>query len=162
MKRNHAITMVAALMLLSGVFMSFKAASTDEPAKMEFTSLTVVESIIPSGIGRSRIIQALEGRDYTEYTKVMTADDKGRNKAKRGDIRVKNYEETKLLNLYNMGGIRFQNIAANDAVLKSRVNAMLADGWEIISINSAVEAYAGKDDTDGIFLTRYYFKRAKK
>ena len=69
----------------------------------------------------------------------MSEDDNGRNKSKRGDIRVKNYEETKLLNLYNMGGIRFQNIAANDAVLKSRVNAMLAEGWEIISINSAVE-----------------------
>jgi len=162
MKKNYAITTVAALMLLSGVFMSFKAASTDEPAKMEFTSLTVVESIVPSGIGRSRIIQALEGRDYKEYTKIMTEDDNKRNKSKRGEIRVKNYEETKLLNLYNMGGIRFQNIAANDAVLKSRINAMLAEGWQIISINSAIEAYAGKDDDAGIFLTRYYFTRAKK
>ena len=161
MKKNYAITMVAVLMLLSGVFMSFRSATNEGAGVTEFTSLTVIESIVPSGIGRSRIIQALEERDYKTYTKVMSEDDKGRNKSKRADIRVKNYEETKLLNLYNMGGIRFQNIAANDAVLKSRVNAMLAEGWEIVSINSAVEAFAGKDDTDGIFLTRYYFQRTK-
>ena len=161
MKKNYAITMVAALMLLSGVFMSFKAASTDEPAKTEFTSLTVVESIIPSGIGRSRIIQALEGRDYTEYTKVMSEDDNGRNKSKRGDIRVKNYEETKLLNLYNMGGIRFQNIAANDAVITSKINTMIEEGWELAFVNSAVESECGKGDGQGIFITRYIFKRNK-
>jgi hypothetical protein len=92
----------------------------------------------------------------------MREDDNKRNKADRDDIRVKNYEETKLLNLYNMGGIRMQNIAANDAVVKSKVNTMLAQGWTIVSINSGVEAFAGKDDTDGIFLTRYYFQRTKK
>jgi len=162
MKKNYAITGVAILMLLSGVFMSFKAATTDGPPKTEFTSFTVIESIIPSGLGRSRIIDALEERDYKEFSKVMSEDDNKRNKAEREDIRVKNYEETKLLNLYNLGGIRMQNIAANDAMVKSKVNSMLAEGWEIITINSAVEAYAGTDDSDGIFLTRYYFKRSKK
>lgn len=162
MKKNYAITSVAVLMLLSGVFMSFKAATSEDSIKTEFTSFTVIESIIPSGLGRSRIIDAIEERDYKEFAKIMSEDDNGRNKSDRGDIRVKNYEETKLLNLYNMGGIRMQNIAANDAVVKSKVNTMLSEGWKIISINSAVEAFAGKDDTDGIFLTRYYFQRTKK
>ena len=38
---------------------------------------------------------------------------------KRKDIRTKAFEETKLLNFYNLGGIRFNNIATNDAMVKS-------------------------------------------
>jgi hypothetical protein len=58
-----------------------------------------------------------------------------------------------------MGGIRFQNIAANDALINSQVKAMLADGWEIVSISAGVESNAGKDDGAGIFITRFYFKK---
>jgi hypothetical protein len=126
-----------------------------------FKTVTVIESIVPNGIGRSRIINSMEDRDYKEFSKVMTEDDNSRNKSKRDELRVKEYEETKLLNFYNIGGIRFQNIAANDAVIDSRINAFLDEGWEIISINSAVEAYGGKDDSNGLFLTRFYFKKKK-
>lgn len=125
----------------------------------EFKTITIVESIVPSGAGRSRIINTLAPRDYKEFTKIMTEDDKSRNKSKRDEIRVKNYEETKLLNFYNVGGIRFQNIAANDAVIDSRVNAFLDEGWEIISINTGVEAYGGSGDGNGLYITRVYFKK---
>ncbi len=91
----------------------------------------------------------------------MTVEDKKRNKSKRDEIRVKNYEETKLLNFYNIGGIRFQNIAANDAVIDSRVNAFLDEGWEIISINTGVEAFGGQGDGNGLYITRIYFKKPK-
>jgi hypothetical protein len=128
----------------------------------EFTSFTVVESIVPNGLGRSRIVQALEDRNYREFTSIRSEDDNSRNKASRDEIRVKNFEETKILNFYNMGGIRFQNIAANDAVINSKVNAMFEDGWEIISITAGVESNAGKDDGEGIYITRFYFKRLKK
>ena len=50
-----------------------------------------------------------------------------RNKSDRSDIRVKNFEETKLLNFFNIAGIRFQNIAANDAVITSKINTMLKE-----------------------------------
>ncbi|MFT5666783.1 MAG: hypothetical protein ACI9DK_000968 [Vicingaceae bacterium] len=126
-----------------------------------FKTVTVIESIVPNGVGRSRIINSMEDRDYKEFSKIMTEDDNSRNKSKRDELRVKEYEETKLLNFYNIGGIRFQNIAANDAVIDSRINAFLDEGWEIISINSAVEAYGGKDDSNGLFLTRFYFKKKK-
>jgi hypothetical protein len=126
-----------------------------------FKTVTVIESIVPNGIGRSRIINSMEDRDYKEFSKIMTEEDNSRNKSKRDELRVKEYEETKLLNFYNIGGIRFQNIAANDAVIDSRINAFLDEGWEIISINSAVEAYGGKDDSNGLFLTRFYFKKKK-
>lgn len=64
----------------------------------QFKVITSVESIVPSGLGRSRIINALEDKDYKEFTSVQTEDDNSRNKADRSEIRVKNFEETKLLN----------------------------------------------------------------
>ena len=125
----------------------------------EFKVITSVESIVPNGMGRSRIINALESKDYKEYTSVQTDEDNTRNKSDRGDIRVKNFEETKLLNFYNIGGIRFQNIAANDALLTSMINTMVADGWELAFVTSAVESEGGKGDGQGIFITRYIFKK---
>ncbi|MBI1267601.1 MAG: hypothetical protein GC193_09255 [Cryomorphaceae bacterium] len=128
----------------------------------EFTSFTVVESIIPNGLGRSRIIQATETRDYKEFTSVRSEEDNDRNKSDRGEIRVKNFEETKILNFYNLGGIRFQNIAANDAVVNSKVNSMFDAGWELVTITAGVESEAGKEDGEGIYITRFYFKRLKQ
>jgi hypothetical protein len=107
------------------------------------------------------MINALEQRDYKAFTSVRSEEDNERNKADREEIRVKNFEETKLLNFFNIGGIRFQNIAANDAIVNNKVNTMLNDGWEVVSINTGVEAVGGKDDNEGIFVTRFYFKRAK-
>jgi hypothetical protein len=134
-------------------------ASVAEVNAQQFKVITSVESIVPSGLGRSRIISATEDRDYKEFTSEQTEEDNTRNKSDRGDIRVKNFEETKLLNFYNIGGIRFQNIAANDALISSKINAMVADGWELAFVTSAVESDSGKDDGQGIFITRYIFKK---
>ncbi|WP_127021630.1 hypothetical protein [Flagellimonas beolgyonensis] len=125
----------------------------------EYKVITSVESIVPNGLGRSRIINALEDKDYREFTSVQTEDDNTRNKSDRGEIRVKNFEETKLLNFYNIGGIRFQNIAANDAVITSMINDMIANGWELAFVVSGVESEGGKGDGQGIFITRYIFRK---
>jgi len=122
--------------------------------------ITSVESIVPSGLGRSRLISANDERNYAEFTSTQSSDSKGRNKSKRGNIRVKGFDETKLLNFYNIAGIRFQNIATNDALVTSKINAMSADGWELAFVTSAVESDAGKGDGKGIFITRYIFKKA--
>ncbi len=137
-------------------------AFVDANAQVEYKIITSVESIVPSGLGRSRIVSASEDRNYKDFTSQRTDDketDK-RNKSDRSEIRVKNFEETKLLNFYNIGGIRFQNIAANDAVLSSKVNTMIQEGWELAFVTSAVES-AGKGDGNGIFITRFIFKRNK-
>ena len=125
----------------------------------EFKVITSVESIVPNGMGRSRIINAQESKDYKEFTSVQSEEDNSRNKSDRGEIRVKNFEETKLLNFYNLGGIRFQNIAANDALITSMINTMISEGWELAFVTSAVESEGGKGDGQGIFITRYIFKR---
>ncbi|MAU17276.1 MAG: hypothetical protein CMH46_17255 [Muricauda sp.] len=125
----------------------------------QYKVITSVESIVPNGLGRSRIINAMEDKDYKEFTSVQTEDDNSRNKADRSEIRVKNFEETKLLNFYNLGGIRFQNIAANDAMITSMINDMVSNGWELAFVVSGVESEGGKGDGQGIFITRYIFRK---
>lgn len=125
----------------------------------EFKIVTVVESIVPNGIGRSRMITSDEARDFNEYSSSRSEEGDERNKSNRKDIRLKDFEETKLLNFFNVGGIRFQNIAANDAVVTSKINEMTKQGWELTFVNSGVESFAGKGDSNGIFVTRYLFKR---
>ena len=125
----------------------------------EYKVVTSVESIVPNGLGRSRIVMHNENKDYMEYTSERTEEDNKRNKSKRGEIRVKNFNETKMLNFFNIGGIRFQNIAANDALISSMITDMVSQGWELAFVTSAVESDGGKGDGQGIFITRYIFKR---
>ena len=129
--------------------------------KYEFRIITTVESIVPNGLGRSRMVSSNDVRDYRDYTTSRSEEDNSRNSSDRSEIRVKGFDETKLLNFYNLGGIRFQNIAANDALAASKLSAMAEEGWELAFVNSAVESDAGKDDGNGIFITRYIFRKVK-
>lgn len=135
--------------------------SFDLTAQTEYKVITSVESIVPNGLGRSRLISSNDVKDYKEFTSTQTEDDNTRNKSKRDEIRVRNFDETKLLNFYNLGGIRFQNIAANDALITSKLNAMSDEGWELMFVTSGVESKGDKSDNNGIFITRYVFKRTK-
>ncbi len=123
--------MKKSLFLIAIIAIAFTSISfINKPAQVEYKVVTAVESIVPNGFGRSRMIMATEDKDYQEFT-TLRSDDKDsdeKNKSKRDEIRVKNYEETKLLNFYNLGGIRFQNIAANDAVMTSKINTMISEG----------------------------------
>lgn len=144
------------------IAMSLMLGATSFAQKYEYRLITTVESIVPNGIGRSRMISSNETRDYKEFTSSRSEEDNSRNTADRSEIRVKAFDETKLLNFYNFGGIRFQNIVANDAVVTSKINTMADEGWELAFVNCGVESDGGKDDNVGIFITRYVFKRLKK
>tara|TARA_B110000285_G_scaffold29000_1_gene29190 strand:- start:212 stop:691 length:480 start_codon:yes stop_codon:yes gene_type:complete len=157
MKKRLLLGMFCFLTILS--LQAQSQEGTADAAKFEVKVITSVESIVPNGLGRSRLISTNEDRDYMDYTTTQSEDDNTRNKSKRKDIRLKEFDETKLLNFYNMAGIRFQNIAANDALISSKLTTMLAQGWDLVFVTSAVESDAGKEDRQGIFITRYIFKR---
>lgn len=127
-----------------------------------FKIVTVVESIVPGGLGRSRIIEEkaeVEVEDMTtERTDGRTSNMKD---VKRKDLKVDKFEETKLLNFYSIAGINFQNIASNDAIISDKLNMLAAEGWELMHMTSGVESSAGGDDTEGIFITRFLFKRTQ-
>ena len=128
----------------------------------EYQVVTSVESIVPAGLGRSRLIAGTAQRNFEDFTTKRTKENDHRNKSKRKKIRVKEFEETKMLNFFNLGGIRFQNIASNDAIITSKINSLSAEGWELAFVTSGVESFSGKDDSNGIFVTRYILKRPVK
>ncbi len=156
------ILLLIGLLAIGYISFSFITKENQNP-QIEYKVVTSVESIVPNGLGRSRLISSNTERDYDELTSERSGDKKedGRNKSKRGDIRVKDFEETKLLNFYNIGGIRFQNIVSNDAIITSKLIAMGEEGWELAFVSSSSESDAGQGDGQGIFVTRYIFKRIK-
>jgi len=130
-----------------------------EAQSYEYKIVTSIESVVPMGLGRSRIISAEEDKNYKDYTSSRTEENNKQNKSKRGDSKVENFDETKILNFFSAAGINFQNIASNDALISSKVNTMIDEGWELAFVTSGVESDAGKDDGEGIFITRYIFYR---
>ncbi len=126
----------------------------------QYKVVTVVESIIPMGLGRSRMVENKTDLDVKNFTTERTkGNDSKQGDVDRGDLKVDAFAETKLLNFYSAAGINFQNIASNDALISSKINDLAADGWELMFVNSGVESNAGKDDGEGIFITRYIFKK---
>ena len=98
----------------------------------EFTLVTTIESVVPGGLGRSRMISTT-----SEGT----------------------MKETPMENFFSMVGINFGNVRQNDQAITDKITQMTNDGWELVNITSGV--YSGEKAT-GIFITRYLFKRAKK
>lgn len=128
----------------------------------EYKILTSVESIVPMGIGRSRIIENTSEVDASAYTTARSdGKDSDQGKVKRKDLKVDELNETKLLNFFSGVGINFQNIASNDAMIGSAINALSNEGWELAFVAAGVESDAGKGDGNGLFITRYVFKRLK-
>jgi hypothetical protein len=126
----------------------------------EYTVITSVESIVPGGLGRSRLIYNKTDLDASNFTTTRSeGTDSKMNQVKRRDLKVDEFEETKLLNFFSLAGINFQNIASNDALVSSKINEMVAAGWDLAFVTSGVESFAGEPDNEGIFVTRYIFKR---
>lgn len=126
----------------------------------EYRVITTIESIVPAGIGRSRIIENKSEVNSEDFTTERTDGKKSdQKKVKRKDLKVDEFSETKLLNFYSLGGINFRNIASNDAVVSDRMSELAKDGWSLAFVTSAVESDAGEGDRTGIFITRYIFKK---
>ena len=131
----------------------------DLNAQTEYKVITVIESIVPMGMGRSRIIENGTEMDYNQFTTERTDGKKSdQGKIKRGDAKVENFAETKLLNFYSGVGINFQNIASNDALITSMLNTLSKQGWILMTFSSGVES-AGYKDNAGIYITRFLFKK---
>jgi hypothetical protein len=126
----------------------------------EYRVVTTIESIVPAGLGRSRILDHQKPEDYKPLTTSRIDGKKSdQGDVKRDDIKIETFDETKLLNFYSAAGINFQNIASNDAVVSSKLNEMAKEGWQLVFVTGGVESDSGETDGNGIFITRYIFKR---
>ena len=143
------------LLLLTASLFTF-----DVSAQTEYKIVTVIESIVPAGLGRSRIIEEKDEANSDAFTTERTdGTDSRQRDVRRKDLKVDSFEETKLLNFFSLGGINFQNIASNDAIISDKLNTLTSEGWELAFVTSGVESSSGGDDGEGIFITRFVFKR---
>lgn len=145
--------------LICTLIISFLSLTAYQAQVLEYKIVTSVESIVPGGLGRSRVIENNEDKEFSPV--MATAEGRQKDSKKRSENKIDNFKETNLLNFYSLVGINFQNIASNDAILSSMLNAYANEGWELAFVSSGVESDAGKDDGTGIFITRYVFKRLK-
>jgi len=119
------------ILLSVALFISVYVAGMAQTTQYEFQQMTAVESVVPGGLGRSRLITT----------------------AKDGSM-----EEIKLENFFSFVGINFGNVKENDQVLASKIEEKVNAGWELVTITPGVYA---ADKSTGIFITRYLFKRKK-
>jgi hypothetical protein len=135
-------------------------ASTSFTFAQEYRVVTTIESIVPLGLGRSRMLDHQSPSDYKSLTTSRVDGKKSdQGDVKREEIKIDKFDETKLLNFYSGVGINFQNVASNDAVIASKLTEMSNEGWQLMFVSSGVESNAGETDNNGIFITRYIFKR---
>jgi len=146
--------------LRASIVIFFTAIASTFALAQEYRVVTTVESIVPGGIGRSRMTEPKESADYKSLTTSRVQGNKSdQGDIKRDDVKIDAFDETKLLNFYSLAGINFQNIASNDAVITSKITEMAKEGWQLLFVTSGVESDAGKGDGTGIFITRFIFKR---
>ena len=126
----------------------------------EYKVVTIVESIVPAGLGRSRIIESKTDVNVNDFTtERVNGKESKQTDVKRSDVKVDTFSETKLLNFFSIGGINFQNIASNDAMITSKMNELGKQGWKLAFVTSGVESNSGTQDGEGIFITRLVFSR---
>jgi hypothetical protein len=126
----------------------------------EYKIVTVVESIVPMGLGRSRIIENKQEMTASELTTPRADGKTSKQKdVSRSDARIQEFEETTLLNFYSAAGINFQNVASNDAIITSKIMELVEQGWDLAFALSGVESDCGEKDGKGIYITRFIFKR---
>lgn len=111
--------------ILTSLFFLFTLALTAQ----EYKVITTIESVVPGGLGRSRMIQS---------------DSKG------------NLDEVKMKNFFSLAGINFGNIIENDQAIASMLTNLAAEGWKLESIIPGVYS---ADKSTGIFITRYLFSK---
>lgn len=93
--------------------------------------VTVIESVVPGGVGRSRMI---------------SQDENGK------------MEETKLQNFFSLAGINFGNVMENDQQITNKISELSNKGWNLYDVTSGVYGGSGNNN-QGIFITRYLFNK---
>lgn len=132
MKKLVYITFSLAIFSTVAVLFAFTTpTSTPEEPKTLWYQVTVIESVVPGGVGRSRMI---------------SQDENGK------------MEETKLQNFFSLAGINFGNVMENDQQITNKITDLTNQGWNLYDVTSGVYSGSG-NNSNGIFITRYLYKK---
>lgn len=126
--KNQILVLSISIAIIVSIF----AFNTPAPS-YEYMAFTTIESIVPGGMGRSRLLM-----------------DGGKG----------NLDEQKIKNLYSMVGIKMENIFQNDQDVVAKLNDLSNEGWELAFANTGVQSPTD-GGTSGIYCTRYILRRAK-
>ena len=131
MKKLVYILSTAVVVSVAALFYAFTSPSPAQQESVLWYQVTVIESVVPGGMGRSRMI---------------SQDENGQ------------MEETKLQNFFSMAGINFGNVRENDQQITNKITELSNQGWTLYDVTSGV--YAGNgNNSQGIFITRYLFNK---
>lgn len=117
-----------ALIVAIPMFMALSP-KAEKPAATEWRVVTVVESVVPGKLGRS---------------KVLTMDSNGAS------------SETEIQNIFSLTGINFANLQTNNRSITDVLAKNSAEGYELVEI---VPGNFGDNNSQGIFMTRLVFKK---
>lgn len=137
---KQTIQMLSAALLAAIVVMgiySFRPSPSapSQDVTYQYFQFSTIESVIPGGLGRSRI---------------LTTDNNGQ------------VLEKDLKNFYSMVGLNFKNIAENDRSIVDRINSYSNDGWELMSVVTGSHAQTSDGNSSGgLFITRYLFRKPR-
>lgn len=131
--KNYILISITLLCLLTTTLLFFSFKSKNDSGTDVYMQVTTVESIIPGGLGRSKMIITDENGNSTD---------------------------TELENFYSMVGINFGNITSNNKKIVAKINELCGKGWELDEVTAGVQSPtdSGKQ---GIYLTRYLFKKKR-
>ncbi len=129
MRKSLSLSLLAvAATATIGLTAAFRTAT---PHATQFMQFTTIESIVPGGLGRSRLI--ITKPDGTQTLEEME-------------------------NFYSITGINFGNIQKNEAQILTKIAALEAEGWQIDRVTTGVQSPTEKQ-TGGIYMTRYLLKK---
>jgi len=129
-KLNPWLLVVAVAVIFTAI-VAFRSVAPPAP-KLVYMQFSTIESIIPGGLGRSKMITIMPDGTKTEED---------------------------LLNFYSMVGINFGNISSNNAAITKKINDLTAMGWEFDKVITGTQSPADNNG-QGIFISRYFFKRS--
>jgi hypothetical protein len=137
MKAPRFFRFLPAMLLLLLPLLPQRAAAQVSPAgNYQFMQMTTIESIVPGGLGRSRI--------------TFTPEFKG-------------VKDTGMENLFSVTGINLGNVRSNEEAIIRFVTQVQGDGWDLIQVTPLTQTIqgGGGSTNQGIFMTRYLFRKSK-
>jgi hypothetical protein len=99
-----------------GLATVFGFATPSAPQAYTWRQFSTIESVVPGGMGRSRVIISDQGEQLVEKD---------------------------LMNFYSMTGINFKNVANNDRLIVDNINTWTAEGWELTNVTTGVQSGEG-------------------
>ncbi|RAK66717.1 hypothetical protein [Hymenobacter edaphi] len=135
--RNHRFLRLLPvfLLLLLPLLPQRSLAQVSKAGTYQFMQMTTIESVVAGGLGRSRITFTPEFKGTKEAT---------------------------MENLFSLTGINMQNVRANEEAIIRYLQEVQTEGWDLVQVTPLTQTLqSGGSTGQGIFMTRYLFRKAK-